>query len=266
MNNESPSIIDPVIDFSEPTQETDFIASADGEVRRAKKPFPSNHVFNDAHNQEDIERLLDAMSGGESTSDYLTQEYERALSSIVDWDVEPSPAEEPDNLSDGEMRSAKKPSPSGQVIDDILNQAEVECLLEQEFRKAAEQGDAKAMFRLGRHYCGRSEENTTEGMRWYHQAAEQGHVEAQYTLGKCYLKGKYVSEDEAEAVKWFRKAAEQGHAGAQYELGKCCIIEAEKWLRAAAQSMDDENIDTILTLIELTRKQIERSCYPADER
>ena len=70
-----------------------------------------------------------------------------------------------------------------------------------------------------------------------------------------YLKGKYVSEDEAEAVKWFRKAAEQGHAGAQYELGKCYIIEAEKWLRAAAQSRDDENIDTMLTLIELTRKE-----------
>ena len=64
-------------------------------------------------------------------------------------------------------------------------------------------------------------------------------------------------------MKWFRKAAEQDDVLAAYELGRCYIygwgvpqdiIEAEKWLRAA-QTRDDENIDTMLTLIELMRKE-----------
>ena len=126
----------------------------------------------------------------------------------------------------------------------------------EQYRQAAEQGDAEAIVVA-----------EAIAVQRFRKAAEQGQGWGQYNLGECYLKGTCVSKDEAEAVKWFRKAAEQddSYAGfAQYELGRCYIygwgvpqdiIEAEKWLRAAAQTRDDENIDTMLTLIELTRKE-----------
>ena len=42
--------------------------------------------------------------------------------------------------------------------------------------------------------------------------AEQGDARAQFRLGVMYFKGQGVPRDYAEAVKWFRKAAEQGEA------------------------------------------------------
>ena len=54
-------------------------------------------------------------------------------------------------------------------------------------------------------------EDKTEQWR---KAAERGDAEAQYWLGRCYYFGEGVAWDRAEAVKWFRKAAEQGDASA----------------------------------------------------
>ena len=78
----------------------------------------------------------------------------------------------------------------------------------------------------------------------FRKAAEQGHARAQFELGACYSLGKGVSEDSAEALKWFRKAADQGHEyscfmlGVYYECGKGGvekdIAEAKKWYRRAA--------------------------------
>ena len=55
--------------------------------------------------------------------------------------------------------------------------------------------------------------------REWRPLAEQGHAKAQYRLGLSYTKGHGVSKDDAEAVKWYRKAANQGHAHGQYSLG-----------------------------------------------
>ena len=55
-------------------------------------------------------------------------------------------------------------------------------------------------------------------MKWYRKAAEQGDAKAQYNLGNCYYFGNGVTENEQEAVKWYRKAAEQGDAKAQYVI------------------------------------------------
>ena len=52
-------------------------------------------------------------------------------------------------------------------------------------------------------------------MKWYRKAAEQGDAEAQYKLGGCYLDGEGVARDKTEALKWWRKAAEQGHEEAR---------------------------------------------------
>ncbi len=56
-------------------------------------------------------------------------------------------------------------------------------------------------------------------MKWFRKAAEQGVARAQFNLGAMYGRGQGVPQDYAEAVKWFRKAAEQGNAHAQTSLG-----------------------------------------------
>ena len=53
-------------------------------------------------------------------------------------------------------------------------------------------------------------ENNAEAFKWFRKAAEQGHAKAQYNLGLMYDKGQGVPQDYAEAVKWYRLAAEQG--------------------------------------------------------
>ena len=123
-----------------------------------------------------------------------------------------------------------------------------------QFRAAAEQGDAEAQFQLGTEYylVHRSCKKTgtfgpideTEGVKWFRKAAEQGHAEAQYWLGICYSHGNVIPEDKAEGVKWYRKAAEQLHRGAMNSLGVAYQyglgvpedkVEAVRWYRKAAE-------------------------------
>ena len=116
----------------------------------------------------------------------------------------------------------------------------------EDFRKAAEQGNAKAQFELG--YCYHFGEgvakNDVESAKWYRKAAEQGNAFAQNNLGCCYAFGDGVGKDPVQAVKWFRKSAELGYKEAQYNLG-CCYdsgngvavdkTEGLKWYRKAAE-------------------------------
>ena len=84
------------------------------------------------------------------------------------------------------------------------------------FRKAAEQGLAKAQYNLGVSYAnGRGvTQSYTEAVKWYRKAAEQGVAKAQYNLGLCYYNGEGITQSYTEALKWLRKAKEQGHEGA----------------------------------------------------
>ncbi len=59
-----------------------------------------------------------------------------------------------------------------------------------------------------------------EAVKWWRKAAEQGDERAQYNLGRCYDKGEGVAQDKTEAIKWYRKAAEQGHEKAKAALKK----------------------------------------------
>jgi len=122
-----------------------------------------------------------------------------------------------------------------------------------EWMPLAEEGDAKAQFRIGRMYLGGDgvPKNHKEAARWFRKAAEQGDAEAQYQLGFLYyidiFQGVYdhaISQDYAEAMKWCRKAAKHGHAGAQsmigsmYKHGSGVIqdyAQAIKWFRKAAE-------------------------------
>ena len=86
-------------------------------------------------------------------------------------------------------------------------------------RKAAEQGDADAQYRLGEFYA----KDEAEALKWYHKAAEQGHEGAKGRLVDWYK----LEEDRAvkwyrkAEVGWYRKAAEQGCVIAQFRLGMC---------------------------------------------
>ena len=64
-------------------------------------------------------------------------------------------------------------------------------------------------------------ENDAEAVKWYRKAADQGFAKAQFNLGVMYVKGEGVPENDAEAFKWYRKAfsADQGFAKAQFNLG-----------------------------------------------
>ena len=64
------------------------------------------------------------------------------------------------------------------------------------------------------------EENHALAVQWLRKAAEQGDARAQYFLGRMYDDGRGVSQDNAEAAKWYRKAVDQGDVDAQVYLGE----------------------------------------------
>ena len=90
------------------------------------------------------------------------------------------------------------------------------------YRKAADQGDARAMRALGMAYSEATEtpwffptivrvdRDMEQAAEWFRKAAELGDFAAQRNLGYLYLKGKGVKKDKAEARKWLEKAAAQG--------------------------------------------------------
>ena len=114
------------------------------------------------------------------------------------------------------------------------------------WRRAAEQGDARAQVNLGFMYAeGQGvPQDDLEAARWYRLAAEQGEAGAQFNLGSMYAEGLGVPQDAAEAVRWYRLAAEQGESTAQFALGVMYArgrgvpedaAEAASWFRVAAQ-------------------------------
>ena len=86
--------------------------------------------------------------------------------------------------------------------------------------KAANQGNACAMYRLGKEALTGTamRKNVTWAVTVLTYAVEAGHAYAQYTLGKLYLQGEGIQEDRAQAVYWLGEAATQGHAHAEYRL------------------------------------------------
>ena len=89
------------------------------------------------------------------------------------------------------------------------------------YRKAAEQGDAAAQFKLGGLYMngqGVSQDDAQAAV-WLRKAAEQGDEGAQLVLGDLYRDGQGVPQDYTQAAVWYRKAADQGFAVAQFNLG-----------------------------------------------
>ena len=126
----------------------------------------------------------------------------------------------------------------------------------QEWKAAAETGDAEAQFDLGLLYAQGLgvRRNLSEAERWYRMSARQGNAEAEYALGLLYSRGWGSPRDEADAIRWLqmanavdsegpptdwtplegyginrdpkqavywlRQAAEKGHPAAEFELAR----------------------------------------------
>lgn len=90
-------------------------------------------------------------------------------------------------------------------------------------RSAAERGDARSQYELGRAYEDGFglKRDVNEAVKWYEKAAGQGLNVAQYVLGNILLYGEGgVAPDYAQARKWLTTAARTGIPAAQRDLGK----------------------------------------------
>lgn len=92
-----------------------------------------------------------------------------------------------------------------------------------DYRAAANRGDAEAQFNLGFcYYSGYGvSQDFKQAVYWYTKSANQGYAMAQGFLGALYHDGIGVAQDYKQAVYWFTKAANQGLELAQSSLGGC---------------------------------------------
>ncbi|SRR5258708_4245542 len=97
------------------------------------------------------------------------------------------------------------------------------CSSPVELRESADRGDAGAQYNLGVMYDGGEgqvvPQNYGEASKWYRKAAEQGFAKAQHNLGRKCSRGEGVPRDYDEAARRGGKAAGQGEAPAQFNLG-----------------------------------------------
>lgn len=156
------------------------------------------------------------------------------------------------------------PDESSDSWEDKISEAEAEAEGEKWYLKAAEQGNADAMFWLGFEYgskariaeqnildkTGKPSDYAQKSAMWYKKAVDrllmlsgQGNANAMCRLGLMYRLGYGVKNDSSEAEKWFTKAASLGNAQAEANLGdmyrsgdgveRNCIT-AVKWYIEAA--------------------------------
>ncbi len=119
----------------------------------------------------------------------------------------------------------------GETFFDIKNYSEAMKY----YRKAAEEGNADAMYKIGDMYrFGHGmERNKAESEKWYQSAlncyckeTETGNADAMYKIGEMYRLGRGV-KGKTQSEEWYRRAfnaynkdAENGNPGAMYQISK----------------------------------------------
>lgn len=95
------------------------------------------------------------------------------------------------------------------------------------FRPLADDGDARAQWRLGHAYEMGSgvERDAASAYRWYSAAVEQDFVHAYHPLGQMYMSGRGTQQDEAEGYRLLRLGAEGNAQRAMVSLAQ--IYESE---------------------------------------
>jgi len=105
------------------------------------------------------------------------------------------------------------------------------------FKKAANQGNAKAETALGHIYLTTAAFNTVisnmfsnpygkstatedyqKALYWFKKAAEQGYAPAENYLGVMYANGLGVPQDYSKALYWLKKSAKQRYAKGEANL------------------------------------------------
>jgi len=96
------------------------------------------------------------------------------------------------------------------------------------YRRAAQKGNASAMFCLGKLYwTGKGvKQDYAEAVRWFRAAAEAGNVESMVVLGWVYYRGlgegKIVAPNLKRSRKYYQLAVDNGDDRAYYWLGVVC--------------------------------------------
>jgi eukaryotic-like serine/threonine-protein kinase len=94
---------------------------------------------------------------------------------------------------------------------------------------------------------------------WYRKAAEQGLAKARANLGTMYYEGNGLPKDPTAAALWFSRAASQGHARAQFSLARLYesgegvsrdLAEARRWYTEAEKAADKELAQLAHTALE----------------
>jgi len=93
------------------------------------------------------------------------------------------------------------------------------------FEKAAELGNADAMYGLGKLYLSRdfSGRDVKKAIDYLMGAAGKDHDYAMYTLGKLFLEGKEIPKNPEYALRWLEEAVEKENPYAEYLLGKTLL-------------------------------------------
>jgi TPR repeat protein len=91
----------------------------------------------------------------------------------------------------------------------------------EQLKQAAQNGDAKSQFLLGRHFFAGHPmpQDFRQAMHWYQKAADQNYSEALLNLGKMHEQGQAGAVDLSKAVDCYRRAADLEEPEAQYMLG-----------------------------------------------
>jgi hypothetical protein len=138
--------------------------------------------------------------------------------------------------------------------------------------KAAEAGDAKAEFDLGRAYEDGKGMPQDDAMaaEWFRKSAEQGNADAQNSLGAMYAQGRGVERDRTEAMRWYRKAASNGSPDAMYHIAiayyngegeETNLDLAFTWFLAAQKKGNTQADDALKQISAQLADHIERSKF-----
>lgn len=94
------------------------------------------------------------------------------------------------------------------------------------FRYAADNGSTRALSVYGHllHFRGDGVQNRIQGGIYLQRAAEQGDMKARYQMGRIYEQGfeHYFRADPGRALAFYRQAAEQGHPLALQRMVDAC--------------------------------------------
>jgi outer membrane biosynthesis protein TonB len=167
---------------------------------------------------------------------YLPPSTETVASPSPDSSAPPAPATTDTQTSDTSSAQASPISPNTPL---------------DELQRRAQNGEIAAQSELGdRYYVGRDGVAADKALAfsWYKKAADQGDAEAEYRIGFMYNTNTGIQGDKAQAFSWYRRAADQGNANGEFETANCYehgigtdqdYSQAMFWYQKAAAHGDD---------------------------